>query len=231
MKSDIDIYWEEFPVSEIPSKTDVSPLLHWCSSFSSPEKTRIIDVGCGCGTVSDIIAKSGFQVYGIDINENAIEYAKEHSNRCNFLKADITSLNRLPFGDHYFEGAVCQLLFSVVGDLRTRKRVLINLKRILTKEGRLFASFSGLSDDLNEEYRKIYSTDLSLTAEYGTYFSRDNNGTILYKTHHFTEEEINELLASSGFSIQDIYVKIETSSRRKDQKARFFYVDAIAENP
>jgi 2-polyprenyl-3-methyl-5-hydroxy-6-metoxy-1,4-benzoquinol methylase len=37
----------------------------------------VLDVGCGSGVVSSFLGRSGAQVLGIDINEEAISYAKE----------------------------------------------------------------------------------------------------------------------------------------------------------
>ncbi|KAF5308246.1 hypothetical protein FQR65_LT06239 [Abscondita terminalis] len=40
---------------------------------------RIIDVGCGGGIVSEAIARDGYTVNGIDVNNNLIRVAKEHA--------------------------------------------------------------------------------------------------------------------------------------------------------
>jgi hypothetical protein len=52
--------------------------------------------------------------------------------------------------------------------------------------------------------------------------SRDASGAMLYRTHHFAREEILQLLAASGFDAIDVNERIEASSRRPDQRARFF---------
>jgi hypothetical protein len=66
------------------------------------------------------------------------------------------------------------------------------------------------------------------TQEEGTYLSRDAGGAVLYRTHHFLRDEVDGLLAEARFRDVAIEEHIETSSRRPDQTARFFYVTARA---
>jgi 2-polyprenyl-3-methyl-5-hydroxy-6-metoxy-1,4-benzoquinol methylase len=230
MNSGASLYWKTYPVSEIPSKEDIAPLYKWCKSFPSPKKTKILDVGCGNGDVCHAISQRGFNVCGIDINNTAITSAQLKFPEIEFKNIDVTSYSELKTIENSFDGIICQLLFSVVGDLNVRKKILLNLFKVLNPGGRIFASFSGLSDDINEEYKRLYTDDLKLTSEFGTYFSRDRDGNVLYVTHHFSKEETVELFCSTGFSIQCFEERIETSSRRKNQKARFFYVEAIIAN-
>lgn len=44
-------------------------------SFRSSEALHILDLGCGPGLYTEIFAKSGHQVSGIDISESSIDYA------------------------------------------------------------------------------------------------------------------------------------------------------------
>jgi hypothetical protein len=69
----------------------------------------------------------------------------------------------------------------------------------------------------------LYAADLAETQTYGTYLSRDATGKTLYRTHHFTEPEARELLEQAGFVGIEIEEAVEVSSRRPDQRARFFY--------
>jgi hypothetical protein len=113
---------------------------------------------------------------------------------------------------------------SVVGDAQDRAALLRNISEVLRPGGALFISFSGLSDDLNAEYANLYARDLTETGEHGSYVSRDSTGRELYRTHHFARDEIVQLLAAQDFQDVQIDEQIEASSRRPDQRARFYYV-------
>ena len=59
-----------------------------------------------------------------------------------------------------------------------------------------------------------------------SYFSRSEQGEILYTTHHFSEPELKELLQEAG--LVDIHIEQhkEASSRRPNEAAYFFYATA-----
>jgi cyclopropane fatty-acyl-phospholipid synthase-like methyltransferase len=61
------------------------------SSWIKPCKT--LDLGCGNGYYSNYLSKKGYEVTGIDISKEIIEYAnKEYKNKnLKFIKADVFS--------------------------------------------------------------------------------------------------------------------------------------------
>ncbi|MFM8415129.1 MAG: hypothetical protein ACKOCX_10435, partial [Planctomycetota bacterium] len=89
-----------------------------------------------------------------------------------------------------------------------------------------FLSASGVSDDVNPEYARLYAHDSTLTGEAFTYWSRDDTGRVLYATHHFTESELRGLLAAAGLTSIDITPVQEASSRRPQERAIFLYATA-----
>jgi len=188
---------------------------------------RVLDVGCGIGSASRLLLQRGCMVVGVDINRAAIEsLSGEFCDRreAEFYLRDVASVSGFELADMRFDGAVCQLVMSVVGHACDRTQLLKNIYEVLYPAGKLSMSFSGLSDDINPGYAELYVKDLPHTGEYGTYLSRDESGRVLYQTHHFASAEIQELLHDQGFRQIRIEEKIEASSRRPNQRARFYYV-------
>jgi SAM-dependent methyltransferase len=217
--------WAKYLSSKIPTKTHIPHVERWLSTLSFP--VRILDVGCGTGSVSRLLLKEGCSVVGIDINGAAIEeLAREfsHLRHAEFYVRDVISVSGFELRDNRFNGVVCQLVASVVGDRSNRIQLLKNIHVALVLGGKVSISFSGLSDDINANYAELYKADMIQTSEYGTYFSRDDAGNILYQTHHFSVEEIKTLLQNQGFCEILIEEKIEASSRRPEERARFYYV-------
>jgi SAM-dependent methyltransferase len=217
--------WADYDPAKIPSKTHMPHVEHWLSTLSLP--ARILDVGCGTGS------ERGCLVVGVDINRAAIEaLSREFRDvrEAEFCVRDIASLSGFEFGNMQFDGAVCQLVLSVVGDASDRVQLLKNTREALSPKGKLSVSFSGISDDINPNYAELYVADHPYTGEYGTYLSRYESGRVLYQTHHFAAEEIQKLLQDQGFSEICIEEKIEASSRRPDQRARFYYVTCERDN-
>jgi SAM-dependent methyltransferase len=221
--------WADYDPAKIPTKEDLSHIERWLATLSLP--ARVLDVGCGTGNVSRLLIAGGCSVVGIDINAAAIEALTREFDAvesAEFHLRDITSRFGFSLPHTRFDAAICQLVVSVVGNAPARIRLTRNIREALAPGGELVISFSGRSDDINSNYAELYATDFPHTHEYGSYFSRDEHGRILYRTHHFTTGEITALLTEQGFCEICIEEKIEASSRRPDQRARFFYVKCTA---
>ena len=81
-----------------------------------PSGARMLDVACGKGRHSILLASKGFDVTGIDIAEDSIVEAKEHeSDSLHFFLHDM----RLPFSINYFDYAFN--FFTSFGYFRTRR--------------------------------------------------------------------------------------------------------------
>lgn len=215
--------WQNYAPESIPTKHDLSHLENWLQSLPPP--ARLLDLGCGTGSISAWLQRKGYEVTGLDINPAAIEMAKAQTG-IHFICTDIAAEKGLPVEIAHQDGIVCQLVISIIGDPTDRHQVLANAREALKPGGQLYLSASGVSDDLNPDYAAIYKADAPLTGEPFTYLSRDAEGQILYSTHHFTRDELQSLLQTTGY--EDIFIEesLEASSRRPEQRARFYYATA-----
>jgi SAM-dependent methyltransferase len=214
--------WSGFQPAAIPTKSEVPQLERWLER-SVPAGARVVDVGCGAGLVAARLAARGLDVVGLDINVAAIEQCQRSVEAARFYERDVASARGFEIDEGPFDVAVCQLVASVVGDADDRVQLARNIYAVLAPGGGLFISFSGLSGDVNPEYAELYARDESATGTYGTYWSRDASGRPLYCTHHFARDEIASLLKRAGFVDIAIEEVLEASSRRPDQRARFYY--------
>ena len=53
--------------------------------------TSVLEIGCGTGIDLRLFSNT-FQIYGVDLNDNALKIAKEKLSFGNFKKGDITDL-------------------------------------------------------------------------------------------------------------------------------------------
>lgn len=98
----------------------------------------VLDGSCGSGFGSYLLAKSGKAkfVYGIDISKEAVEHAEKHFKRSNikFLKENLENTS-LPA-----ESVDVYVSFETIEHIENYKRFLLNVKRVLKKDGILVLS-------------------------------------------------------------------------------------------
>ena len=157
---------------------------------------------------------------------SASEQQRRPRPRMSFLVGDATSVD-ITQDVGFFDVVLCQLVISVVGSLQQRQACLKTAFRHLRRGGVLLLSSSGASEDVNSQYKELYDADLAITGEFRTYLSRSATGSVLYVTHHFSADEIADLLMQTGFTDITTHEALETSSRRPDEAARFLYTICV----
>ncbi|MCC3404116.1 MAG: class I SAM-dependent methyltransferase [Microcoleus sp. PH2017_10_PVI_O_A] len=72
----------------------VSPLLEMLATLqdASPTKLRVLDLGCGNGSLSHVIAEHGCEVVGVDTSAPGIAISRQSFPECQFIQADIYEL-------------------------------------------------------------------------------------------------------------------------------------------
>ena len=97
---------------------------------------RVLDAGCGVGYGAARLAAVARQVVGLDLAPEAVQAARRHYSgaRLEFLQADC---RRLPFRARSFDLVTA---FEVIEHLQDWERLLVETRRILTKDGVLLLS-------------------------------------------------------------------------------------------
>lgn len=115
-----------------------------------PEKTNVLEVGCGGGILSEEIARMGFITTGVDPSEpslnSAINHAIKGNLKINYKKG--TGEN-LPFQNNFFDVVLCCDVLEHVYDL---PKVISEISRVL-KNGGIF-----IYDTFNRTYFSKIST-------------------------------------------------------------------------
>ena len=138
-------------------------MLEW---LDAKEGERILDVACG-GMLSLKIAENGCKIFGIDMSEDTIKYAKRRSERegipCEF---EVGNAEDLPYPDRYFDKIVCSCsLEHFKNDINALKE----MNRVLKPNGIVVLTTDSftypISDELKERHRKIHYVVNYYTAE------------------------------------------------------------------
>jgi SAM-dependent methyltransferase len=104
---------------------------------------RVLDVGCGAGTNSLFLARSGFRVSGVDLAPAAISAAQSRASRQD-LSVDfrVADALRLPFGSKEFDGLVDVGCFHTI-PIRLRRAYSKELARVTRPGGRYVLAWIG----------------------------------------------------------------------------------------
>ena len=98
-------------------------------------RCRVLDVGCGYGSLLDLFCQQGVPaegLFGIDLNANRIETARQRYPDFTFINGNA---EHLQFPDKWFEFVIAFTVFSSILDSGMAKNVARNIARVLNADG------------------------------------------------------------------------------------------------
>lgn len=102
--------------------------------FLKDPNQKILDIGCGLGGTAHIVQKQGWgSVVGIDIDEHAIQYAKENYPEISFYHCDVNNVSKL-FSYHQYDIAY---IFSAFYSFKSQQQSLEILANMTKENGKL----------------------------------------------------------------------------------------------
>ena len=104
----------------------------------------ILDVGCGTGTLTSMIAdkvNARESIFGVDLSPRMIEIAKKKTSKNGRrVEYKVASSLALPFDDETFDVVVTSLIYHHLMSLVEKARTLSEIYRVLKPEGRYIAA-------------------------------------------------------------------------------------------
>jgi len=101
-----------------------------------PPQSVVLDVGCGNGVISRSLGEAGYNVYGIDVSEKAIERAKELNTFPN-VRFAVVSAEQLIAEEKKYDAIICS---EVLEHLNKPGDLLNTLSQSLTNTGVLIVT-------------------------------------------------------------------------------------------
>jgi|SRR5579872_3028918 len=192
--------------------------------FDYPIKGRsdikILETGCGSGANLWMIAKEGFDTYGIDLSENAIRLCKSMLDNYNTTATlSVADMTELDFVDDHFDAIVDVFSSNCMGRAQHGK-YLSEVHRTLKPGGRFFSYFPSKNSDMfkypgNAEFIDT-DTLLSITREGSPFFGQNYPFRFLYPS-----EYRNEI---SKIGLHPEYIEIVYKSYRQRRELMEFVV-------
>lgn len=100
--------------------------------------SRVIDLGCGNGTLSNVLAKKGYAVTGVDASGDMIALARAEYPHLEFLLSDATEFQLNEKADAIFSNAVFHWI-----DGKNQDKLVRNVAKQLRPGGELVCEFGG----------------------------------------------------------------------------------------
>jgi ubiquinone/menaquinone biosynthesis C-methylase UbiE len=122
------------------------PLSHkwWLKDLELAEDSKVLDVGCGTGWASRIVAKMVpcGEIVGIDFTEGMVQKArqsisKDKAHNYGNLLFKIADVEDIHYPDNYFDAVICLESFSWFPNPET---ALSEVKRVLKPGGKLYVA-------------------------------------------------------------------------------------------
>ena len=123
-----------------------------CFAQGGTRHPKILDLGCGAGYDSKILAKMGSRVVGVDFSEKLVKIAKKNVPNCKFFLGDMTDkFDKLG----KFDGILCLATIMHV-DVTKMKQTFVNMSNALKKGGlMLISSFDGVGKNYEKSIISI----------------------------------------------------------------------------
>ena len=162
-----------------------SALVSFCENYLKVGAT-VLDLGCGEGRNAHYLAQMGYQVYGVDIAEEAVEFCRKR-----FARHDLPgtfeqgTFEHLSFPDDYFVSIICIAALDHV-TIESSRVAMAEIRRVLMTDGMILLTFDppDQDEDILDEAEVLPDGTLR--------FVRGKQTGMVF--HRYEDEEIKSLL-------------------------------------
>jgi ubiquinone/menaquinone biosynthesis C-methylase UbiE len=165
------------------------------SKFGIENKNNLIEIGCGAGTLSNILNKwyPNLEILGIDRDTNFIEYAKKNygNEKVRFIEDDATKLS---FGDNIFDVTISHTVSEHINP----ELFFTEQYRVLRDDGVCLVLSSRAKHAIDIKINDMSQFEKDMFAKAEKYFKETNEK---YPVCQFplSEKELPEIMSKHGF--------------------------------
>lgn len=122
-------------------------------------KIKILEIGCGSGANLWMIAKEGFQTFGIDLSKKSLQLTKKMLEKWR-VKADLKlgNMTNLPCNNSEFD-IIVDVFSSNCLCVSDYEKCIKEVSRVLKKGGRFFSYIPSTNSDAFKKYKPAKKID------------------------------------------------------------------------
>lgn len=170
----------------------------------STSSGNALDIGCGQGRHTFMLAENGFDAYGIDFLERPVVEAqdKAKNEKLQNIHFKVMDVLDLDFPDNFFEVI---LDWSVVDHIYPKDwaKYFENINRVLKKDGFLILTEFSVRDKKITDPSKNYSDG----ANYDHFFREDEIENLFKEKFNILKVKHNELNTTSHFAMINVLLQ------------------------
>ena len=188
-----ELLWNEIYKTQGEVQSYVLPtVLTAIELFHKEHVKKVLDLGCGTGRHSILLAEKGFEVTATDISEKGIEVTMQKANKLGLtISTACHDMRDIPFPDDSFDAVLCTWVTGH-GNYEDMKRQANEMLRVLKMGGILFVDYQSKTDT---HYGK------GIEIEKDTFINNMQGEEQI--PHHYSDvQELQELYRGQTLTIQ-----------------------------
>ena len=169
-------YWlNKDTVQQFASKPADAYVEERISSIVNPETKRALDLGCGGGRHTEMLASKHFDTYGCDVNSSMIfqtrgRMAKYYPEDQLMERVTYGSILSLPYPDNHFDTVVTTGVLHQAKSLSEYQKAISELSRV-TKSGAIITAHIFTNMVMDDTYKQVANEQYSVTTKEGLYMT------------------------------------------------------------
>ena len=156
----------------------------------------VLDIACGVGYGTEMMASKCSKVYGCDIDKETIDYARKNYSNTN-ITFQMMDASSLLFQDNFFDCITC---FETMEHLKDHKKTLEEFSRVLKQNGKLIISTPNKEISLKHNTHNQFHTNEFTKKEFLEILSINFSKIDLFSQKLIVNPTIKEKILKSGLS-------------------------------
>jgi ubiquinone/menaquinone biosynthesis C-methylase UbiE len=165
-------------------------------------KNKALDFGCGSGFSSWLLLQAGYEVIGVDSNDNMLEQARSRYGDIKFSKI---APGNTPFLEDSFDLIMCAFVLLEMPSLTMIKQILREFRRIIKVSGKLVVVTSSEYLPKNDWLTAVSMSKNQHLEPGQNYQILDTENNMVFSDFYYDDHSYKTAHNEAGFTVNNLY--------------------------